>query len=53
MALTINPGVTINPGMTITGVESAIVQNGLVAYLDADLTAEFNAHILLFEENKQ
>ncbi len=23
------------------------------AELDADLTAEFNAHIILFEENKQ
>ena len=42
MALTINPGVTINPGMTITGVESAIVQNGLVAYLDAGVTASYS-----------
>ena len=42
MSLTINPGVTINPGMTITGVESAIVQNGLVAYLDAGVTASYS-----------
>ena len=42
MALTINPGTTINPGMTITGVELAIVQNGLVAYLDAGVTASYS-----------